>query len=101
MTDVVIVSATRTPVGSFGGALSSVPAHYLGQTVIKSALERAKVEPAEQVLVRVAEQQGCCLEDDGAHQAPLASCCRRLASAQLSIATGTRRPDDDPNASWS
>ena len=47
MTDVVIVSATRTPVGSFGGALSSVPAHYLGQTVIKSALERAKVEPAE------------------------------------------------------
>ena len=47
MTDVVIVSATRTPVGSFGGALSTVPAHYLGQTVIKSALERAKVEPAE------------------------------------------------------
>ena len=47
MTDVVIVSATRTPVGSFGGALSTVPAHYLGQTVIKSALERAKVDPAE------------------------------------------------------
>jgi acetyl-CoA C-acetyltransferase len=47
MSDVVIVSATRTPVGSFNGALSSVPAHYLGQTVIKSALERAKVDPAE------------------------------------------------------
>ena len=47
MTDVVIVSATRTPVGSFGGSLSSVPAHFLGQTVIKSALERAKVDPAE------------------------------------------------------
>jgi acetyl-CoA C-acetyltransferase len=47
MTDVVIVSATRTPVGSFNGSLSSVPAHYLGQTVIKSALERAKVDPAE------------------------------------------------------
>ena len=47
MTDVVIVSATRTPVGSFGGALSSVPAHYLGQTVIKSALERAKVDAGE------------------------------------------------------
>jgi acetyl-CoA C-acetyltransferase len=47
MTDVVIVSATRTPVGSFSGALSTVPAHYLGQTVIKSALERAKVDPAE------------------------------------------------------
>ena len=47
MTDVVIVSATRTPVGSFNGALSSVPAHYLGQTVIKAALERAKVSAAE------------------------------------------------------
>jgi acetyl-CoA C-acetyltransferase len=47
MTDVVIVSATRTPVGSFSGALSTVPAHYLGQTVVKAALERAKVDPAE------------------------------------------------------
>ena len=47
MPDVVIVSATRTPVGSFNGALSSVPAHYLGQTVIKSALDRAKVEVGE------------------------------------------------------
>ncbi|MGE3742563.1 MAG: acetyl-CoA C-acetyltransferase [Geminicoccaceae bacterium] len=47
MPDVVIVSATRTPVGSFNGALSSVPAHYLGQTVIKSALERAKVDADE------------------------------------------------------
>jgi acetyl-CoA C-acetyltransferase len=47
MTDIVIVSATRTPVGSFNGALSTVPAHYLGQTVIKAALERAKVDPAE------------------------------------------------------
>jgi acetyl-CoA C-acetyltransferase len=47
MTDVVIVSATRTPVGSFNGALSTVPAHYLGQTVIRAALERAHVAPAE------------------------------------------------------
>ncbi len=47
MTDVVIVSATRTPVGSFSGALSSVPAHYLGQTVVKAVLDRAKVDPAE------------------------------------------------------
>ena len=47
MTDVVIVSATRTPVGSFNGALSTVAAHYLGETVIKGALERAKVDPAE------------------------------------------------------
>ena len=47
MTDVVIVSAARTPVGAFNGALSSVPAHYLGQTAIVEALHRAKVEPKE------------------------------------------------------
>lgn len=47
MTDVVIVSAARTPVGSFNGALSAVPAHTLGKTAIKAALERAKVEPGE------------------------------------------------------
>jgi acetyl-CoA C-acetyltransferase len=47
MTDVVIVSAARTPIGTFNGALSSVPAHYLGQLVVKTALERAKVSPEE------------------------------------------------------
>jgi len=44
MTDVVIASAARTPIGAFSGGLSSVPAHYLGQTVIVEALRRAKVE---------------------------------------------------------
>jgi acetyl-CoA C-acetyltransferase len=47
MTEVVIVSATRTPIGSFSGALSSLPAHELGKIAIKSALERARVESAE------------------------------------------------------
>jgi len=41
---VVIVSAARTPVGAFNGSLSSVPAHYLGQTVIAEVLRRAKLE---------------------------------------------------------
>ena len=41
---VVIVSAARTPVGAFNGSLSSVPAHYLGQTVIADVLRRAKLE---------------------------------------------------------
>ena len=45
--EIVIVSAARTPVGSFNGALSSVPAHDLGAIAIKAALERAKVEGAE------------------------------------------------------
>jgi acetyl-CoA C-acetyltransferase len=47
MSDVVIVSAARTAIGSFGGALSSIPAHELGATVIRAALERASVDPSE------------------------------------------------------
>src|SRR6202521_6163545 len=44
--DIVIVSATRTPVGAFNGAFDTVPAHELGRTAIKGALERAGVEGA-------------------------------------------------------
>lgn len=44
--DVVIVSAARTPVGSFNGAFANVPAHELGKTAIMAALERAGVEGA-------------------------------------------------------
>jgi len=47
MTDVVIVSAARTPVGSFNGALSSLPAHELGKVAILAALERAGVAAAD------------------------------------------------------
>ncbi|MBS0534544.1 MAG: acetyl-CoA C-acetyltransferase [Proteobacteria bacterium] len=42
--DVVIVSAARTPVGSFNGAFANVPAHELGRTAISAALARAGVE---------------------------------------------------------
>ena len=45
--DIVIVSAARTPVGSFNGSLSSVPAHFLGQVAITAALDRAGDKPAE------------------------------------------------------
>jgi acetyl-CoA C-acetyltransferase len=44
--DVVIVSAARTPVGSFNGAFANTPAHDLGAVAIKAALERAGIEPA-------------------------------------------------------
>ncbi|MCC2106793.1 MAG: acetyl-CoA C-acetyltransferase [Hyphomicrobiales bacterium] len=46
MSDIVIVSAARTPVGKFGGSLSSVPAADLGAITIRSALERASIDPA-------------------------------------------------------
>ena len=47
MTDIVIVSAARTPVGSFNGAFAAAPAHELGKTAITGALQRAKVDPKE------------------------------------------------------
>ncbi|MEZ5994977.1 MAG: acetyl-CoA C-acetyltransferase [Hyphomonadaceae bacterium] len=47
MTDIVIVSAARTPVGSFNGAFAATPAHQLGCTAITAALQRAKVDPKE------------------------------------------------------
>ena len=43
-TEVVIAGAARTPVGSFNGALSTLPAHELGRVAIEAELERAGVE---------------------------------------------------------
>jgi len=47
MTNVVIVDAVRTPIGAFGGALSSLPASHLGALVIKALLERNKLAPEQ------------------------------------------------------
>lgn len=44
---VYIVSAARTPIGSFQGALSSIPAPKLGAVTIQAALERAKLAPGD------------------------------------------------------
>jgi acetyl-CoA C-acetyltransferase len=43
--DIVIASATRTPVGSFNGAFASLPAHELGKAAIEAAIFQAGVEP--------------------------------------------------------
>ncbi len=47
MSEIVIASAARTPVGSFNGGLSSLPAHVLGKTAIEGAMSRAGVEPGD------------------------------------------------------
>ncbi len=47
MDDIVIVSAARTPVGSFNGAFGTVPAHVLGTVAIQAAMQRAGVEPGD------------------------------------------------------
>lgn len=47
MTEIVIASAARTPVGSFNGAFANLSAHALGTVAIKAALERAGVKAEE------------------------------------------------------
>src|ERR1700674_536880 len=47
MTDIVIASAARTPVGAFNGGLASLPAHKLGEVAITEALRRAHVAPKD------------------------------------------------------
>jgi acetyl-CoA C-acetyltransferase len=45
MKEVVIVAATRTPIGSFGGSLAAISATQLGAQVIKAAVEKAGLKP--------------------------------------------------------
>jgi acetyl-CoA C-acetyltransferase len=47
MDDIVIVSAARTPVGSFSGAFGATPAHVLGTTALSAAITRAGLEPGD------------------------------------------------------
>src|ERR1700747_2556955 len=47
MDDIVIVSAARTPVGSFSGALGTLSAHELGTVALRAAVERAGVEASD------------------------------------------------------
>ncbi|MFV4649262.1 acetyl-CoA C-acetyltransferase, partial [Mycobacterium tuberculosis] len=59
-TEIVIASAARTPVGSFNGALASLPAHELGAIAIRAALERAGVgaEDVDEVVMGQVLQAG-------------------------------------------
>ena len=60
MKEVVIVSAVRTPIGSFLGALSSVPAPQLGAVAIRAAIEKIGLDPSavEEVLMGHVVQAG-------------------------------------------
>ena len=46
MKEVYIIAAVRTPIGSFGGSLKSFSATQLGAIAIKSAIEKAGIEPS-------------------------------------------------------
>ena len=58
--EVVIVSAARTPIGSFLGALSTIPAPKLGAIAIKGALDKINLKPelVEEVLMGNVVQAG-------------------------------------------
>ena len=47
MTNVVIASAARTAVGSFGGSFANTPAHDLGAAVLEALVERAGIDKAD------------------------------------------------------
>jgi acetyl-CoA C-acetyltransferase len=72
MTDVFILSAARTPIGKFGGALSAVPATDLGATAIRAAVERSGVagEDVDEVFMGQVIQAG-------AGQAPARQAARK------------------------
>ncbi len=61
MKKVYIVSAVRTPIGSFGGSLSSIPASSLGATAIKGAIKKAGISPNDinEVLMGNVLQANC------------------------------------------
>ncbi len=60
MREVVIVSAARTPIGSFGGTLKNVAARTLGTIAVKGAIKRAGINPedVDEVIM------GCVLHED-------------------------------------
>ncbi|MBR3395212.1 MAG: acetyl-CoA C-acyltransferase, partial [Firmicutes bacterium] len=47
MREVVIASAARTPIGSFGGTLKNTPAVTLGKTAVEEAVKRAGIKPEQ------------------------------------------------------
>ncbi len=73
MTDVVITSAVRTPIGAFSGALSSLPAHLLGKAAIVEALKRSKVDPKEVTEVILGQVLAAGAGQNPARQAAIAA----------------------------
>lgn len=81
MQDVVIVAATRTAIGSFGGSLASLPAHKLGEVVIRALLEKSGVQPeqVDEVILGQVLTAGC--GQNPARQASIAAGLPETTSA--------------------
>src|SRR4051794_41768818 len=88
--DVYLVSAARTPIGKFGGALATVPATELGGVAIRAAVERAGIDPATAEVDEVLMGQ---VLQAGVGQAPA-----RQAAPQAGASDGT--PATATNPVW-
>jgi acetyl-CoA C-acetyltransferase len=81
MSDIVIAAAARTPVGSFNGALSNLPAHALGAVAISAALGRAGVSPDDVDEVILGQVLQACAGQGPARQAAMKAGVRIEAPA--------------------
>jgi len=81
MSDVVIVAAKRTPVGSFLGAFAGTPAHELGRVAIEAALAQAGVAPDEVSEVILGQVLTAGQGQNPARQASLNAGIRKEAAA--------------------
>jgi acetyl-CoA C-acetyltransferase len=81
VTDIVIASAARTPVGSFNGAFATLPAHELGAVAIKEALSRADVAPEDVDEVIMGQILAAAQGQNPARQAAMAAGVPKEATA--------------------
>ncbi|MFE8047394.1 acetyl-CoA C-acetyltransferase [Brenneria goodwinii] len=73
MTDIVIASAVRTPIGAFMGSLSSLSAHTLGAIAVREALLRANTQPDEVTEVILGQVLTAGLGQNDARQTAIAA----------------------------
>ena len=85
---VFLVSAARTPIGKFGGALAGVPATELGGVAIRAAVERAGLDPATAVIDDVLMGQ---VLQAGAGQAPARQAVLKAGLPDTTSATTINR----------
>jgi acetyl-CoA C-acetyltransferase len=86
---VFIVSAARTPIGKFGGALAGVPATELGGVAIRAAVERAGLEPESARIDEVLMGQ---VLQAGVGQAPARQALLKAGLPNGTSATTINRP---------
>ena len=101
MDNVVMVSAVRTPIGSYGGSLRDIPVYRLGSVILNEVIKRAKIDPGDvdDVIMGTAYQNGECangarialLDADWPDSIPAVVLDRRCCSGLDSIFFGVMK----------